>query len=42
VNWFLGRVFRIPQGSAEDLERAHDVEANTALNLPPYDQLIAD
>lgn len=28
--------------AAEDLERAYDVEARTVLNLPPYDELIAD
>ena len=28
--------------AAEDLERAYDIEAATVLNLPPYDELIAD
>lgn len=28
--------------AAEDLERAYDIEAKTVLNLPPYDQLVAD
>lgn len=28
--------------AAEDLERAYDVEAKTVLNLPPYDELVAD
>jgi hypothetical protein len=28
--------------AAQDLERAYDVEARTVLNLPPYDELIAD
>jgi hypothetical protein len=27
--------------AAEDLERAYDVQAQTVLNLPPYDELIA-
>ncbi len=28
--------------AAEDLERAYDIEAKTVLNLPPYDELVAD
>jgi hypothetical protein len=28
--------------AAEDLERAYDVEAKTVLNLPPYDELVAE
>lgn len=28
--------------AAEDLERAYDVQAKTVLNLPPYDELVAD
>ena len=28
--------------AAEDLERAYDIEARTVLNLPPYDELVAD
>ena len=28
--------------TAEDLERAYDAEAKTVLNLPPYDELIAE
>jgi hypothetical protein len=28
--------------AAEDLERAYDAEAKTVLNLPPYDELIAE
>jgi hypothetical protein len=28
--------------AAADLERAYDVEAKTVLNLPPYDELVAD
>ncbi len=28
--------------AAEDLERAYDTEAKTVLNLPPYDELIAE
>lgn len=28
--------------AAQDLERAYDIQAKTVLNLPPYDDLIAD
>lgn len=28
--------------AAQDLERAYDIEAKTVLNLPPYDDLVAD
>ncbi len=28
--------------AAEDLARAYDIEAKTVLNLPPYDELVAD
>jgi hypothetical protein len=28
--------------AAEDLEQAYDAEAKTVLNLPPYDELIAE
>ena len=28
--------------AADDLERAYDIAAKTVLNLPPYDELIAD
>ena len=28
--------------AAKDLERAYDAEAKTVLNLPPYDELIAE
>jgi hypothetical protein len=30
------------RAAAEDLERAYDKAAETALNLPPYDELVGD